>query len=121
MTQGQRTTPESPMTWIQSQTLDWIAAFIEQRGYPPTCRDIKTEFGVVSANTVRDRLLALEKRGLITRVPRLARSIALTPLGREKTGRGARSHSGTSIDRTSPSMPGHDPAPVASPSEGDNT
>lgn len=116
-----RTTPESPMTWIQSQTLEFIAAFIDARGYPPTCRDLQLEFEKAAPNTMRERLLALEKRGLITRVPRLARSIALTPLGREKTGRVARSHSGTSIDGTSPSMPGHDPAPVASPSEGDNT
>lgn len=75
------------MTWIQSQMLELIAAFIETRGYPPTYRDLLSESGIVSVNAVRDRLLALEKRGLITRIPRLARSITLTPLGKEKTGR----------------------------------
>lgn len=88
------------MTKVQRQTLDFIADYIDAHGYAPSIKDISREFGVLSTNTVNDRLQALMRDGLITRRPRIARSMVLTQLGLEKTGRLSPDRIRTSINKT---------------------
>jgi repressor LexA len=108
------------MTRVQRETLDFIADFIERNGFPPSIKEISRAFGVLSTNTVNGRLLALIRDGLITRRPRMARSITLTQLGLEKTGRLSPDRIRTSINRTVSSEGGHCPQPAVGSPEKEN-
>lgn len=55
-------------------------------GFPPTVRELKDEVGYHSTAAMAYRLDVCEKLGLIRRVPRLARSVTLTPSGRALAG-----------------------------------
>ena len=63
-----------------------VLAFIHQHrarhGYAPSVRETCAEFGI-SPNGAHDHLRALERRGLITRVPKVARSLVVTDAGLE--------------------------------------
>lgn len=58
--------PEA-LTRRQRQILDFITASINERGYPPTLREIGEHFGIKSTNGVNDHLKALEKKGHLRR------------------------------------------------------
>src|SRR4029079_7765832 len=51
----------------QREILDFITQSIEERGYPPTLREIGMHFGIRSTNGVNDHLRALEKKGHLHR------------------------------------------------------
>jgi SOS-response transcriptional repressor LexA len=53
------------LTARQEQTLDFIRKSIEERGYPPTLREIGEYMGIRSTNGVNDHLRALEKKGYL--------------------------------------------------------
>jgi repressor LexA len=55
------------LTQRQQDILDFIAASIDRRGYPPTLREIGEHFGIRSTNGVSDHLKALEKKGFLAR------------------------------------------------------
>jgi repressor LexA len=55
------------LTERQREILDFIAASISDRGYPPTLREIGEHFGIRSTNGVNDHLKALEKKGHLRR------------------------------------------------------
>lgn len=55
------------LTHRQSQILDYITASIDERGFPPTLREIGENFGIRSTNGVNDHLKALEKKGFLRR------------------------------------------------------
>jgi len=55
------------LTRRQQEVLDYIAASINERGYPPTLREIGEHFGIKSTNGVNDHLKALEKKGHLRR------------------------------------------------------
>ncbi len=55
------------LTNRQSQILDYISASIDERGFPPTLREIGQHFGIKSTNGVNDHLKALEKKGFLRR------------------------------------------------------
>ena len=55
------------LTNRQSQILDYISASIDERGFPPTLREIGEFFGIKSTNGVNDHLKALEKKGFLSR------------------------------------------------------
>ncbi|WP_428262348.1 transcriptional repressor LexA [Haliangium sp.] len=55
------------LTSRQRQILDFITAFIQEHGYPPTLREIGEHFGIRSTNGVNDHLKALEKKGFLRR------------------------------------------------------
>ena len=55
------------LTERQKQILDFITESIDDRGYPPTLREIGTHFGIKSTNGVNDHLKALEKKGYLRR------------------------------------------------------
>ena len=63
-------------THKQGQYLAFIYYYTKLNGYPPAQADIQRYFGVTPP-TVNSMLKALEKRGLISRVPRQPRSIKL--------------------------------------------
>ena len=56
-----------PLTPKQQRIYDFICHRIEERGYPPTIRDIGTAFDIRSPNGVMCHLKALEKKGFIIR------------------------------------------------------
>src|SRR4051812_17292080 len=68
----------SQLTERQKDIYHFIRSEIENRGYPPTVRDIGIEFEIKSPNGVMCHLKALEKKGLIQRKGGSARAIQLT-------------------------------------------
>ncbi len=65
------------LTKRQQEILDFIESFHQERGYPPTLREIGNQFGIKSTNGVRVNLAALEKKQYIKRRPWLSRGIEL--------------------------------------------
>src|SRR5437660_12250260 len=68
----------SRLTDRQKQIYDFIRKHIDDKGYPPTVRDIGDSFKIKSPNGVMCHLKALEKKGLITRKGFRARAIMLS-------------------------------------------
>lgn len=64
------------LTDRQMLVLRAIATAIQERGYPPTIREIGARMNI-STNGVNDHLRALERKGYIRCEPMVARSIAL--------------------------------------------
>ena len=63
------------LTKRQAQTLDFIRQSIEERGYPPTLREIGESMGIRSTNGVNDHLRALERKGYLTREDMKSRAL----------------------------------------------
>lgn len=55
------------LTLRQSQVLEFIKACIDERGYPPTLREIGGHLSIRSTNGVNDHLKALERKGYLKR------------------------------------------------------
>lgn len=55
-----------------------IRRFTARNGYPPSIRDLGRECGISSTSVVSYQLANLEREGLVTWTPGLARSIRLT-------------------------------------------
>jgi repressor LexA len=67
------------LTKRQEQTLDFIRKSIEERGYPPTLREIGESMGIRSTNGVNDHLRALERKGYLSREDMKSRALRLVP------------------------------------------
>lgn len=65
------------LTAKQQQIYDFIRGHIEEKGYPPTIRDICKAFEIKSPNGVMCHLKALQKKGWINRNERLSRGITI--------------------------------------------
>src|SRR3954465_9271265 len=65
------------LTARQEQTLDFIRRSIEERGYPPTLREIGEYMGIRSTNGVNDHLRALERKGYLSREDMKSRALRL--------------------------------------------
>ncbi|MGO3731891.1 MAG: transcriptional repressor LexA [Vagococcus sp.] len=65
----------------QVEVLKYIYEQVEERGYPPTVREIGLAVNLSSTSTVHGHLSRLEKKGLILRDPTKPRAIELTPEG----------------------------------------
>jgi repressor LexA len=63
------------LTKRQAQTLDYIRQSIEERGYPPTLREIGEYMGIRSTNGVNDHLRALERKGYLRREDMKSRAL----------------------------------------------
>jgi SOS-response transcriptional repressor LexA len=63
------------LTQRQQSILDFVVAFLRERGYPPTLREIGANLGIKSTNGVSDHLRALERKGYIVRSSMLSRGI----------------------------------------------
>ncbi len=59
----------------QRRILDTIRQFTEERGYPPSVREIGERVGLSSSSTVQSHLKTLERRGLIHRDPTKPRAL----------------------------------------------
>lgn len=70
-----------PLTARQREALDYITYCLDERGYPPTLREIGEHMGIRSTNGVNDHLKALERKGYLVREE--LKSRALRPVGRE--------------------------------------
>lgn len=68
----------------QKELLDFIAAYTDQRGVPPTLREIGEALGIRSTNGVSDHLKALVRKGYLERVgeARSSRALRLTQRAR---------------------------------------
>jgi repressor LexA len=75
---------KEPLTDRQRAVLAFISASIEERGYPPTLREIGEHMGIRSTNGVNDHLKALEKKGYLERED--LKSRALRPISLEGAG-----------------------------------
>lgn len=69
------------VTEKQKQILLAIYNSIKNEGYPPSFEELKLAIGVSSNQTIIDHLSALEKKGLIKKEDRSARSLRITKLG----------------------------------------
>ncbi len=65
------------VTRRQQQVLDFIAAEIRAKGYPPSVREIGAAVGLSSSSTVHSHLAALERKGLVKRDPSKPRALLL--------------------------------------------
>ena len=84
------------LTERQKAILDFITQSIDERGYPPTLREIGEHFGIRSTNGVNDHLRALEKKGHLQRED--LKSRALRPVGMQA------SASAASVGRADPRL-----------------
>src|SRR3954468_13314777 len=66
---------QATLTARQQEIYDFICDRIDDRGFPPTIRDIGTAFEIKSPNGVMCHLKALEKKGFISREGKSARAI----------------------------------------------
>jgi len=67
------------LTKRQQTVIDVIRAWIKERGYPPTIRELGQKLGIKSLRGVTTHLDAIQKKGFLKREPR-ARSISLSDL-----------------------------------------
>ena len=74
------------LTDRQLQVLRFIANEIEERGYPPTIREIGEALDIRSTNGVNDHLKALERKGFLSRDPVKSRALIPTSAAREALG-----------------------------------
>ena len=61
----------------RERILKYIREFLREKGYPPTVREIQRACGLASPRPVQYHLEALEREGLIERIPGVARGIQL--------------------------------------------
>src|SRR6185437_1750113 len=67
--------PMQGLTDRQQQVLHYIRQSINERGYPPTLREIGAHMGIRSTNGVNDHLRALERKGYLTREDMKSRAL----------------------------------------------
>lgn len=72
----------------QKEILTYIVRTSEERGYPPTIREIGEEMDIRSTNGVNDHLKALERKGFLTRGEQQSRSLVPTKRARLVLGLG---------------------------------
>ncbi len=76
------------LTDRQKEVLRFICETSEERGYPPTIREIGEEMEIRSTNGVNDHLKALERKGYLTRGEQQSRSLVATKRARLVLGLG---------------------------------
>ena len=71
---------DTPLTARQQEIWQFLVAYVDDHGYPPTVREIGEEVGLASPSTVHAHLANLERAGLLRRDPTKPRALEL--LGR---------------------------------------
>jgi len=74
------------LTDRQLEVLRFIATEIDERGYPPTIREIGEALDIASTNGVNDHLKALERKGYLQRDPVKSRALIPTSAARHILG-----------------------------------
>jgi len=75
----------------QRMVLEFICGSIDERGYPPTLREIGNKLGIRRTNGVNDHLRALERKGYLTREDMKSRTLRPTDATLDLVGRGVAS------------------------------
>jgi repressor LexA len=88
--------------------LETIRAAVEQRGYPPSMREIGEAVGLTSPSSVKHQLTALERKGYVRRDPHRPRAIEIVL---PDDSREVRSASGP-LGETEPTLPSPSYVPV---------
>jgi repressor LexA len=70
------------LTARQQEIWNYLVAYVDRHGYPPTVREIGEEVGLASPSTVHAHLANLERAGLLRRDPTKPRALEL--IGRAK-------------------------------------
>src|ERR1700748_1691226 len=65
------------LTQTRQIVIDFIRQTIQDRGSPPTLREIGARMGIRSTNGVNDHLRALERKGYLTREDMKSRALKL--------------------------------------------
>jgi repressor LexA len=65
------------LTARQKRILEYIRRTVQERGYPPTVREIGEAVGLTSSSSVHAQLANLERRGLMRRDPTKPRAMEL--------------------------------------------
>lgn len=81
------------LTDRQNEILSFIVKETENRGFPPTIREIGEEMDIRSTNGVNDHLKALERKGYLTRGEQQSRSLVPTKRARMVLGLGPKKDS----------------------------
>ena len=58
---------KTPLTSRQNEVLQFIKTFTRSHGYAPSVREIGKAMGITSVNAVTGHLIAMQKKGWITR------------------------------------------------------
>jgi len=66
---------DAELTGKRREILDFIAAQLRERGYPPSVREIGEAVGLTSSSTVHAHLTTLQKQGFLRRDPTKPRAI----------------------------------------------
>jgi repressor LexA len=72
------------LTPRQREIWDYLLAYVERHGYPPTVREIGQAVGLASPSTVHAHLANLERAGLLKRDPTKPRALELIAREREE-------------------------------------
>jgi repressor LexA len=86
------------LTDRQKEILNFILRISEERGFPPTIREIGEQMDIRSTNGVNDHLKALERKGFLTRGEQQSRSLVATKRARLVLGLGARKNDPTMVE-----------------------
>jgi repressor LexA len=86
------------LTDRQKEILSFIVKESEERGFPPTIREIGEEMDIRSTNGVNDHLKALERKGYLTRGEQQSRSLVPTKRARLVLGMSAAKRDPNMID-----------------------
>lgn len=76
----------SDITVRQQRILEFIAATVRDRGYPPTVREIGEAVGLTSSSSVHAQLANLERMGLLHKDPTKPRAMTLSTEESRATG-----------------------------------
>ncbi len=68
-------TPSTELTQRQLDIIDFIERTVNERGYPPSVREIGTAVGLTSPSTVHSHLATLQRLGYLKRDPTKPRAI----------------------------------------------
>ncbi len=90
--------PVDELTDRQKVILQFIVRESEDRGFPPTIREIGEEMDIKSTNGVNDHLKALERKGYLTRGEQQSRSLVPTKRARMVLGIGTHKRESGMID-----------------------
>lgn len=90
-TGGEASTDSKPLTWRQHKVLSYIRKCVEERGYPPSMREIGENVGLQSTSSVSHQLTALQNKGYLRRDPHRPRAVEVRLPGEESRRSAARS------------------------------
>ena len=70
-------TDKTELTSTQEKVLDFLKDFVKERGYPPSLREIASQFGLKGPRAPQKTLTILEKKGYIRRAPGGSRTVEI--------------------------------------------